>query len=98
MAGLNRRDGSVADVAYDAVWLGCYEHQARGWFAQKSRDRRWWPTDGTEWRILEHAQSFTAASHVARVLGGGLHGPAGPRTTAQRALRPRRCCCCAAEQ
>eukprot|EP00969_Alexandrium_andersonii_P156828 6933171-Alexandrium_andersonii.AAC.1 len=43
------------------------------------------------------AQSCTATSHVARILGGGLHGPAGPRTAAQRALTPRRCCCCAAE-
>eukprot|EP00969_Alexandrium_andersonii_P320114 14142956-Alexandrium_andersonii.AAC.1 len=44
-AGLERQDGCISDVAYDAVWLGKHERQALAWFARKSQERRWWPTD-----------------------------------------------------
>eukprot|EP00969_Alexandrium_andersonii_P169632 7498723-Alexandrium_andersonii.AAC.1 len=60
-----------------------------------------WEVPGTpvvaDGRCL-HAQSFSAAAHISRMLGGGVHGPAGLRSAAQRASMPRRCCCCGADQ
>eukprot|EP00969_Alexandrium_andersonii_P133325 5896005-Alexandrium_andersonii.AAC.1 len=51
---------------YEAVWLASHEHEAETWPQRKSRERRWWPTDGGERAVLKELADFTAVAHRAR--------------------------------
>eukprot|EP00969_Alexandrium_andersonii_P071741 3166906-Alexandrium_andersonii.AAC.1 len=42
--------------------------------------------------------SLVGSEMCIRDRGGGIHGPAGPRSAAQRANMPRRCFLCGAAQ
>eukprot|EP00969_Alexandrium_andersonii_P302262 13361167-Alexandrium_andersonii.AAC.1 len=61
---------------YEAAWLTAREREAETWLLRKSRDRHWWPTDASEWAVLKEVADFTAVAHVARLLVGGVNGPA----------------------
>eukprot|EP00969_Alexandrium_andersonii_P341514 15096068-Alexandrium_andersonii.AAC.1 len=50
-------------AAYEAVWLATHEREAETWLREKSRLRRWWPTDAKEWDVLKELADFTAVTH-----------------------------------
>ena len=64
-------------ILYRAAWRALREAEADAWFHQRSLGRRWLPSAGGEWRLLQAAVSFIPASHVLRALAGGLRGEAG---------------------
>ena len=70
------------------------ERRAEEWFLRRSAGRRWLPTLVEEWRLLPAAGAFGPAFHVLRALCGGLRGPAGARSTADRCGNPWRCDAC----
>eukprot|EP00969_Alexandrium_andersonii_P146185 6465456-Alexandrium_andersonii.AAC.1 len=56
--------------------------------------RRYWPTDGREWALLQHCTSFTQVTHVCRLIGNGVQEDAALRSSAVRSTHPRVCCGC----
>ena len=67
------------------------------WLLRRSAARRWMPSGGAEWTLLEGA-TFNRAFHVLRLLMGGLgHGPR-RRSAAERDAFPRACQECGAAE
>eukprot|EP00969_Alexandrium_andersonii_P324992 14360099-Alexandrium_andersonii.AAC.1 len=61
-------------------------------FVGRSKNRRWWSTEGAEWAALRMVEGVAQAGHVARLNGNGARGRRTLRSTVQRAARPRACC------
>lgn len=76
-----------------AIWHSEYGRHWLAWTAKQSL-RRWLQTDGQEWIVLQASESYTAAIHVLKLLGGGMRTPAFTRSSAARAAFPRRCAGC----
>eukprot|EP00969_Alexandrium_andersonii_P041880 1836929-Alexandrium_andersonii.AAC.1 len=49
--------------ACEATWLAAHERDAESWLQRKSRERRWWPTDASDWGVLKELTDFTAVTH-----------------------------------
>ena len=79
---------------YEALWNLHDDGSFLSWSARRSANRRWWPTDGTEWACLAESPSFNAAFHTLRLLAGGLSAYGSTRTSAERASLPRQCLAC----
>lgn len=79
---------------YCMSWLARYAPRLASWCQQRSRQRRWASTDGSEWHSLAHCTTFAEAHHTLRFMLGGIRAPGSVRTTAERVLRPHACVAC----
>ena len=87
---------TLARDAYGALWLARHQAAASTWLRTRARSRRWWRTGGEECSIVQSASGITAATHVLRLVLGGVRGSAMRRDKATRHAAPRRCIACGA--
>ena len=92
-------DNPAAGAAiYAILWAVRSRHKVNNLLFTASHNRYWLPTNGNEWRILQHAGTYNAGYHVMKLLYGGIKGGSGVRSKQTRDTYPKKCSYCDSTQ
>ena len=83
----------AARAVYVATFSCLDREGSLKYLVKKSAMRTWWPTDGSEWRMLTAGIRFNTAHHAIKLFSGGIAGTVGRRPAKSRRV-PKKCACC----